>query len=344
LYRRILLYLPCCIGDVVLATATLAALRRACPAAHIAWAVGSWSKAVLTDHPMLNEIIDTGADALPFKSISGFIDTVRLLRAGNYDLLVSLVRSPLMSLAALASGIPTRAGLDSRGRGFGYSVRAQIDPQQPRLEAEIYLDVVRALGIDTSGCYASVPVLAAPRAVAIQHGIASPYIVVNPAGGTNPGMTMTSKRYPPAQMAALAERVAGQLDAQIVVLAGPGDGALVAELRAHLHLPPVELVGVLSFKEIAMLAVAAECYIGNDTGVTHFAAAAGARTFMIFGPSDPRRYAPYTLNSYALWKPTALPAAGVAAGAPVSFDWARDGISVDEAAAQILNIIHPPVP
>jgi ADP-heptose:LPS heptosyltransferase len=344
LYRRILLYLPCCIGDVVLATATLTALRRAYPGAHIAWAVGSWSKAVLTDHPLLDEIVDTGPAALPFKSISGFINTVRLLRAGNYDLLVSLVRSPLMSLAALASGIPTRAGLDSGGRGFGYTVRAKIDPQTPRLEAEIYLDVTRALGIDTSGCYAHVPVTAAPRTIAMKHGITSPYIVINPAGGTNPGMTMTSKRYPPPQLAALAERIAQQRNAQIVILAGPGDRALVAELRSSLRAPVVELVGVLSFKEIAMLAAAAECYIGNDTGVTHFAAAAGARTFMIFGPSDPRRYAPYTLNSHALWKPTVLPAGGVAAGAPRSFDWVRDGISVDEAEARIIQIIHPPDP
>ncbi|MDX2137081.1 MAG: glycosyltransferase family 9 protein [Chloroflexota bacterium] len=344
MYRRILLYLPCCIGDVVLATATLAALRRAYPDAHIAWAVGSWSHAVLTDHPLLNEIIDAGPAALPFKTINGFIETVRLLRAGNYDLLVSLVRSPLMSMAALASGISTRAGLDSGGRGFGYSLRATIDPQIPRLEAEIYLDVARVLGINTSGCYAHVPVPAAPQILAARYGIVSPYIIINPAGGMNPGMSMTSKRYPPAQLAALAERIAVQLKAQIVVLAGPSDAALVEELRSHLHAPAVELVGVLSFKEIAMLAVAAKCYIGNDTGVTHLAAAAGALTFMIFGPSDPRRYAPYTLNSHALWKPTALPAGGVAAGAPRLFDWARDGISVDEAEAFIMRIIHPPVP
>jgi len=42
--KRLLLVLPCCIGDVVLATATLTALRRAYPQAHITWAVGSWSR------------------------------------------------------------------------------------------------------------------------------------------------------------------------------------------------------------------------------------------------------------------------------------------------------------
>ncbi|MBE0689156.1 MAG: hypothetical protein IH587_03425, partial [Anaerolineae bacterium] len=40
IFKRILLVLPCCIGDVVLATAALQALRRAFPDAHITWAVG----------------------------------------------------------------------------------------------------------------------------------------------------------------------------------------------------------------------------------------------------------------------------------------------------------------
>ncbi|MBL8162641.1 MAG: hypothetical protein JNJ61_11695, partial [Anaerolineae bacterium] len=50
--RRILLVLPCCIGDVILATATLQALRRAYPAAHITWAVGQWSRGVLQGHDL----------------------------------------------------------------------------------------------------------------------------------------------------------------------------------------------------------------------------------------------------------------------------------------------------
>ena len=62
---RILLVLPCCIGDVILATAGLRALRRAYPDARIAWAVGSWSKAAVEHHPDLDAVLDCGAAALP---------------------------------------------------------------------------------------------------------------------------------------------------------------------------------------------------------------------------------------------------------------------------------------
>jgi ADP-heptose:LPS heptosyltransferase len=335
--RRVVLILPCCIGDVVLATAALQALRRAYPQAEIVWAVGSWSKPAVEHHDLLDGVIDTGAEALPVKSPGGLLRFVRQLRAGRFDLAVSLVRSPLMSLAVLLSGIPHRAGIDSAGRGFGYTVRAPVDPNVPRHEAEIYLDVARALGIDVTGCRANVPVLDADReavrAKLAEKGIHSPYLVVNPAGGRNPGMVLDVKRYPPEQLAQLVSRLAE--GKSIVVIGGPGDETLVAAVRERLGRQAAAFVGELSFGEIAALAQGARLYVGNDTGLTHLAAAAGAKTVMILGPSDPQRYAPFAPDALALWKPTAIRQGGVVEGAPTGWDWARDGISVDEAEQQI---------
>ncbi len=342
-YARIILVLPCCIGDVVLATATLAALRHAYPAAHIAWAVGSWSKPAIEHHPMLNAIVDTGREALPVRTPRGLLAFVRQLRAGRYDLMVSLVRSPLMSVAALLSGIPTRAGLDSGGRGFGYTIRASIDPTAPRHEAEIYLDVARALGVEVSGCRATIPVRdidrEAVRAKLADRGISGAYLVLNPAGGRNPGMVMDVKRWPPEHFSQLGNRLAAHLNAQVALVGGPGDAALIGAVQAGLAQPAAAFIGELSFGEIAALAKAARVYIGNDTGLTHLAAAAGARTVMILGPTDPTRYAPFADQAIALWKPAALPSGGVAAGTPLDWDWARDGISVDEVESRVLAFL-----
>lgn len=337
--RRIVLILPCCIGDVVLATATLKALRRAYPDAYIAWAVGSWSKPAIEHHPLLNDVIDTGADALPVRSLAGMRDFIRQMRGGNFNLAVSLVRSPLMSLALLLSGIPHRAGIDSAGRGFGYTVRAAVDPDQPRHEAEIYLDVARALGVDTSDCYANLPVTDADRQAVrgklAARGIEGAYIVVNPAGGRNPGMVMDAKCYPPEQLAALINRLAPALDARIVLVAGPADQPLVDAVLTRLDTPAVVFAGELSFGEIAALAHDAIFYLGNDTGLTHLAAAAGAKTAMILGPSDPARYAPFVPGALALWKPTQVERGGVVAGTPEGWDWSRDGIAIDDAERAI---------
>lgn len=335
--KRILLVLPCCIGDVVMGTAALGALRRAYPDAHIAWAVGSWSRGAIAEHPALSAIVDTGPDASPVHSPGRFWGFVRQIRRGRYDIAVSLVRSPVMSAALWLTGIPIRAGLDSGGRGLGYNVRVPINPRQARHEGQIYLDVVRALGVDTRDCWAQIPsnpALAEPLLAA--RGLRRPYIVVNPAGGRNPGMTMDSKRWPPDHFAQLADQLAQTWDVALVLIGGHGDEALVSAVQERLRAPAAAFVGELTWPQIGALAVGARLYIGNDTGLTHYAAACGAKTVMILGPSDPRRYAPFVPHALALWKPAHIPPQGVAGGAPLGWDWARDGIGVAEAYAQIV--------
>ncbi len=341
--QRIVLILPCCIGDVVLATATLQALRRGYPNAHITWAVGRWSRAAIEGHPLLDALLDTGDSALPVRSPAEMTRFIQQLRAGKFDLAVSLVRSPLMSMAVWLAGIPYRAGLDSAGRGFGYNIRAAIDPQQPRHEGDIYLDVARALGLDVHDCHANIPVLDSDRetvkARLAERGLEpGRYIVINPAGGRNPGMAMDSKRWPVANFTALANRLASQFYYDgVVVLGGPGDAELVQAAAAGLELSAIAFMGELTFGQIAALARMSAVYIGNDTGLTHLAAATGAHTIMILGPSDPARYAPFVPGALALWKPAILRPGGVAAGTPQTWDWARDGISVDETEKQILE-------
>lgn len=336
---RLLIIQPCCIGDVVMATAALDALRRAYPQARIAWLIGAWSRPALEGHPWIDALIDCGPGALP-----GILTTARLIRAERPDLLVSFVRSPRMSAAALLSGVRMRAGLDSAGRGFGYTVRARIDPAERRPEAEIYLDVVRALGIDPPGARTFVPVAETDAAAVATRlradGLTGDYLVVHAGGGRNPGMMMAVKRYPPDRLADLAARLARRLQAAVIVIGAADDAAAVAGLRAAIRAADVSALayaGEFSFGQIGALAAGARLYLGSDTGLTHYAAAAGARTVALFGPSDPIRYAPYSDHALALWKPTARIGSGGVSGGPVAdWDWDRDGISVDEAEARIV--------
>ena len=339
--KRVVLILPCCIGDVVMATPVLRALRRAYPTAHLTWAVGGWARTVIERHPDLDAILDTGAAALPVKSWGGFWGFVGQLRAGEFDLAVSLVRSPLMSAAVALSGIPHRAGLDSAGRGFGYTVRATIDPATERHESEIYLDVPRALGIDVSGLWASVPVQpdsqAAARAVLDGLGVKPPFLLMNPAGGSNPGMIFDAKRYPPPMFATLADGLVRALDLPLVLIGASSDAPILEAVQRELPQRVPAVIGGLTLPQAAALAAEAALYVGNDTGLTHLAAASGAKTAMLMGPTSPRRYAPYTPDSLVLWKPTPIASGGVAAvNKDAAWDWARDGLLPQDAQSQIL--------
>lgn len=341
--RRIVVIRPCCIGDVVMATAALSALREAFPQAHISFAVGTWSVPAIAKHPALDAIINTGAADLPTRSPREFLRFVQELRTGNFDLAVSLARSPLMSLAVYLSGIPLRAGLDSAGRGFGYNLRVPVDPAAREHESAIYLRVVSAVAGRTCRAYANLPVDPAAEAD-IQRRlrtepVSGAYIVAHPGGGNNPGSTMASKRYPPAQFADLLDHVARETKAALILIGGPGDEDLVDAVRQRLNKPATTWVNQLNFAQIAALAAASRCYIGNDTGLTHLAAAAGAVTVMMMGPSDPQRYAPFTKNHLVLWQSTALTAGGVAAAPISAWDWARNGFSAEAGAEQVLDFL-----
>ena len=341
--KRIILIRPCCIGDVMLATPTLQGLRERFPQAHITWAVSGWSRKVIENHNLLDDILDTGSSDLPVKRIGEFWRFVRLLRAGNYDMAISLVRSPLMSLAVSLSGIPLRLGLDSAGRGFGYNIRLPINPDQPRHEADIYLDVIRSLKGDTINCRVNLPINDTDKQYVQEHlstkGINAPYLVINPAGGNNPGMKMDSKRYPPKQFAQLADQLSEQLSLDVVLIGGPNDGDIVQAVKSAMKTPAITFIGELSFGEIGALAHSAQLYIGNDTGVTHLASAVCTKTVMILGPSDPKRYAPFTHTSLALWQATTVNQRGVSDNSMHTWSWENDGISVESALIQILEFM-----
>lgn len=343
--ERILLVLPCCIGDVVMATATLQALRRGYPDAHITWAVGGWARQTVEMHPDVNAILDTGPADLPLRNPLEMFRFVRQMRAGNYTHLVSLVRSRLMSVAAMLSGIPVRVGLDSDGRGFGYTIRVPIEPHVARLEGDIYLETARALGLDINDCWANLP-LSAQNEVSLQtlraqHGIDERYLVIHPGGGSNPGMEMDAKRWPPEWFAQIGASLTSILHAQLVLIGGPNDAPLIQAVRKALpSTTPVVSLPPLTFAQVGALAAEAQLYIGNDTGMTHIAAASGAHTVTIFGPSDPQRYAPFVPGMLVLWEPAPLPEGGVAEGPPSHWDWKRDGIGPDAAMEQLLWYIE----
>ncbi len=332
--QRIVFIRPCCIGDVVMATAALTALRRHYPDAHITWAVSGWSRQAVEHHPDVDAVLDSGPTANPAGTPRGLLRFAGLLRRGDYDMAVSLVRSPLMSAAVLLSGIACRVGLDSGGRGFGYTVRVPVDPAARRHEASIYLDAVSALGAPINGIYPSVSVGGAPTP-----DVTAPYLVVNPSGGKNPGAQMDAKRYPPGMLAELVYLLGERIDvAQVVIVTGPGDDQLAEAVGAALgDVPHTAHVGTLTFAQIGALAVGAVLYIGNDTGLTHYAAATGAKTAMILGPTDPLRYGPYAPNAIALWREYPLLEGGFAAGPPLDWDWRVHGISPRAAAERIVS-------
>ncbi len=331
---RILVLKPCCLGDVVFATALVRELRCALPNAHLTFGVGPHSRPAIAGHPALDDLLDMGRVGSGPSSWRDLAMLVREIRARRFDACFVLERSAVLTLVPLLAGIPVRIGIDSDGRGFSLNVAVSIRPARP--ESELYLDLLRAIGGQPrSGELEYHPSPQAVQRVSelIRERLPSdrPFAVLHYAGGMNPGMTLLRKRWPIENFRELANRIV-QAGGTVVLVGSNADrdgilavggpepgrenmglatsGAGDAETRpgptmfpcgaSSCPSPIVDLVGELTLDELAELARRAAVYVGNDTGPTHLAEAAGANVVMLFGPSDPIVYGPRRRDAVAL--------------------------------------------
>ena len=302
--NSILIIKPCCLGDVLMATPVIAALRQAFPRARIDFAVGGWARDMVENNPHLDSIVDCGPVGSGSRySWREYLDLARRIRAGGYEACFVLDRSPLIILLPYLGGVPQRVGLDSRGRGFSLTVGVPVVGLKH--EAELYLDTVRAAGIevdvprlefyptDQDRRHVTEILRAAPQ---------MPLVVIHPAGGSNPGMIISAKRWPPQRFAVLADRLIEEDVAQVCLVGGPDDGVIAARIKESMKQVPWDLTGQLTFGQLGALLERCDLFIGHDTGAMHMAVAVGAPVVALFGPSDPRMYGPYSENSMALWQ------------------------------------------
>ncbi len=116
-----------------------------------------------------------------------------------------------------------------------------------------------------------------------------------PIIGLGPTANWTGKVWPPERFAALFEALAnGPLaGARAAVFAGPGaqEAGLAAPLLAALP-DAIDLSGKLDLSQAAACLARCALFVGNDSGLMHLAAAAGAPTLGLFGPTPWAEYGP----------------------------------------------------
>lgn len=293
--RRILVFKPCCMGDVLFTTPLIAAIKAAYPASHLTVATGAWSAPVLVNDAHIDAILDVPSRI----GLRDLWHRARQLRSEGFDLALVPDRSPIYGLLIALARIPRRAGLDSGGRGFLYTERVPVGPDDHSVhEAGLYGRVgsaVAAPPIPGQGTEYRPPAEAVARVAAmiVERGWQAPLWVLHPGGGVNPGMALPPKRWPPGRFAALADGLLDTYGGTVLLLGTETDADAVQGVRGAMRHPSVDLTGTLDFGMGQALAQHAALYIGNDTAMTHCALAGGTRTLAIFGPTDPRQYGLY---------------------------------------------------
>src|SRR5205085_272568 len=211
-------------GDLIMTTPLLEVIRHAYPLASITYVTGTWSKVIPEHHSAVHAVIDSGTIGISGRySIRDYMKFVGILRQQHFDMAFVLDRSPLLTLLPWLAGVPRRIGPDSLGRGFSLTDRVAVSSSPTHLQhqAEIYLDLARAIGLPVDA-----PRMRFEPTAQERQSVSRPSrlrIALFTGGGSNPGMDLTAKRWPLDRYQELARRLIRELDAQILLIGGAGD-------------------------------------------------------------------------------------------------------------------------
>lgn len=280
--QRILMVQLADIGNLVLATPAIAALRDALPDAHLALLTSTHAAAILPDG-LLDEIITF--DRREIDGTRALLNPANLrrifaLRGGTYDTVVYFHHFTLkagtlkFALIGYASGAKRRIGLQN---GNGWFVTEKITDYGfgARHQAQYWLDLVARLGADATPRQAHVTL--APHNSLTDDTL--PTVIIHAGSG---GYSR-ARRWEPSRFAAVGDSLVQYGTKVILVGSSDDDAAQVSVAMQHDH---TDLSQQTSLPELARVIADADLFIGADSGVTHIAAATGTPVLAVFGPSN----------------------------------------------------------
>ena len=304
---RVLLIRLRLIGDVVLSTPVIRALRRAFPDATLTYLVERDAAAVVAGNRDLDRIIVVERT----RGLRRVLDDVKLawqLRRDRYDVVIDMHGGPRSSWLTLATGAPQRIGYDMPGRQWMYTrtiPRArELRPRHSVLNQWDLLEGIEGWpgeAADPARDAVAMPVdpdadrriVARLRAAGVAPGH---QLIVLHVSASNP-----FRRWPePAFAEVVASLVSQSPDRRVILSSGPSDrlaaDRIVAAARALL--PDAARSQVIDFgefdlAELRALVERSGLFIGGDTGPLHVAATTTTPIVAIYGPTLPARSTPW---------------------------------------------------
>lgn len=297
--RRLLVVVPNWVGDVVLATPALAALRAGLPDAQITYLMRPYVAEVVAGGGWHDAHLYWATPAAPKRprvlaALRRERDNARRVaraRALAFDAVLLLTNSFRSAAFAWLAGIPRRVGYARDGRGWMLTDRLRPRRAAGRFVPTSVVDSYAALA-ERLGCPVADsrrPRLGvtpqqeqAGRALQRHYGLAAgQYAVINPGAAFG-----AAKCWLPERFAELCDRLRAEHDLVSVIVGGPNEAPLMraianrAASRPLCCLEPGTTLGSLKplIRDAALL-------VCNDTGPRHYGIAFGVPTLTIFGPT-----------------------------------------------------------
>lgn len=303
--RRIGVFLPNWVGDVVMATPTLRALRALVgPQGRLVGIMKPYLAEVLEGTPWLDDFIwyDRRSKDAQFNS-KGLL---KRLRAMQLDTAVLLTNSLGTAFHVWRSGIARRVGYARYGRGTLLTDRLQPPrlgwKYQPVSAVDYYLELAAMLSAPTANRQTELATTAADElaVTSLWHRLGwhdgRPVVALNTGGAYG-----AAKRWPEDYFAELAARLVRQRNAHVMVVCGPSERESALKIVAQAGVPQVASLAGESMSLGLSKAVLrrVQVLVSTDSGPRHMGAAFGVPTVALFGSTDPRwsyNYHPQTIE------------------------------------------------
>ena len=276
------------IGDVLLATPTVRAIKAARPDVRVTMMVNRGTEGLLSGNPDLDEImvLDKGSLAAQWRLIAD-------LRRRRFDTVIDLTDGDRSAFLSRISGAPVRIGFNDEHRWRGKCYTEVVQPM-PGVRHRIDRD------------------LEALKSLSIQAGSKDPQLWLTPEEEKSaeylldqlgvqrsqsivmlqPGARYWFKAWPPERFAELADRLTSQYSCQVLIGGSDQDIDLAQEIRQMAKSSPIIMAGRTTIKQFAAIAKKSALFVGSDSGAMHIAAAVGTPTVALFGPSNPAEWGP----------------------------------------------------
>ena len=304
-YQNILVIHLMHLGDLMLGTPVLAALRQQYPAARITLLADKKLADVVAANEHLDEclLIDKkGADG----GILGILRYAMRLRKNHYDLVINLHRNERSSALAALSGGRRIVGYAKPGFALAFD---HVSPSQNQVMHEVHSHyaALRAAGVlhadGTAGLEMWIPPAAKEEAERLWQAHFAP---TDKVIAINIGASWATKRWIDAYFAVVADTYLRR-GYHIAVMGGPMDREMVEECRArmeerehpHLHI----FTGQVSLGVLAGLLSRCILFITTDSGPMHVGVAMHVPVICMFGSSPIPGFYPYDARSISVRAP-----------------------------------------
>ena len=292
--RKVLVIRLRSIGDTVLVTPALFALKRFLPQARIHILLEDWVAPLIERSPLVDRVI-----SIPRHGNSARARIARELHRSSYDVVYNLHGGTTATFLTRASGAAQRVGYGH----YQYArLHNQVAPSPQQIwsrstlhSVEQQLALIGWTGVPVTDRPATQLTVTENAARSITARLAAHKIdQKEPLALIHPAAALETKRWPSENFARIVEDSA-QRGLTPVAIASPKEKAVLETLIAQTSARVVPFDN-LSLPEVTALAARASLFVGNDSGIAHIAAAVKTRCVVIFGSSNVAHWRPWSTN------------------------------------------------